>query len=408
MQKLSLLFRHPEFVILIAANLVLGMGYAFVMPYASLFGTRELGLSPLGFGGFMTANAVAGVFLSTLLARWSDTRMSRKAVLMWAAAAGTAAYAAYAYLRDPRILLPVGSVLLGAASVAFSQTFALARDLLARRGAPASDTAFYINAFRLCYALSWTVGPALASFLLARWSFRGTYLAAAGLFAVFLALVALGVERIPPSQASRAAAAALPLSAALRAPGFPAHFLAFVLILACSTMGMMDLPLLIMRSLGGTEAHVGAAYSLAPVFELPLMYYAGVWAGRIPPARIIRWAALLAVVYYAGLASARAPWQVLPLQVLSAAMVAVFSGLAITFFQDFLPGQAGTATNLYSTAARIGSTAGYLLFGALGSASGYRSVFWACAASCACAWAIMHRRRLEVPAPAAASPSGSV
>jgi SET family sugar efflux transporter-like MFS transporter len=143
--------------------------------------------------------------------------------------------------------------------------------------------------------------------------------------------------------------------------------------------------------LNGTEAHVGAAYSLAPIFELPFMYYAGVLAARIPTARIIRWAALLAVLYYGGLASARAPWQVLPLQVLSAALVAVNSGLAITFFQDFLPGQTGTATNLYSAAARIGSIAGYLLFGALGTAFGYRSVFAVCASFCALAWAIMRR-----------------
>jgi SET family sugar efflux transporter-like MFS transporter len=88
---------------------------------------------------------------------------------------------------------------------------------------------------------------------------------------------------------------------------------------------------------------------------------------------------------------AREPWHVYPLQVLSAALVAVTSGLAITFFQDFLPGQAGTATNVYGNAARIGSTAGYLLFGWLGSTLGYRSVFWVCAGFCAAAWAIMRR-----------------
>jgi SET family sugar efflux transporter-like MFS transporter len=241
--------------------------------------------------------------------------------------------------------------------------------------------------------LSWTIGPALGARLLARWSFGGTYLAAAGLYVVFVLIVALGVERLPPSEKSKAAAAALPLSKAFRLPGFLAHFAAFVLILSCSTMGMMNLTLLILNVLRGTEAQVGAAYSLAPIFELPFMYYAGVLATRIPTARLIRWAAVLSVVYYAGLGLAQAPWQVLCLQVLSAAMVAVNSGLAITFFQDFMPGQAGAATNVYSSAARIGSTAGYLLFGALGSAFGYRSVYWVCAGFCACAWAIMHLRR---------------
>lgn len=393
MQKIRLLFRHSEFVILIISNMVLGLAYSFVLPFASLFGTRALRLGPMGIGLFMTANALAGIGISARLARWSDTRFPRKTVLLWSGGAGIASYAAYAYVWNPWILLPISCLLMGVASIAFSQTFALARDLLTRRGVAEGDMPFYINVFRLCYALSWTVGPALGSRLLAQGSFRATYLAAAALFGLFTLILAFGLERIPPSEEAKAAAAALPLSKAVRLPGFLAHFAAFVLILSCSTMGMMNLPLLILRVLGGTERHVGLAYSLAPVFELPFMYYAGLLAARVPTVRIVRWAAVLAVLYYAGLAAAREPWQVLPLQVLSAALVAVNSGLAITFFQDFLPDQAGTSTNLYSIAARFGSIAGYLLFGALGSSFGYRSVFAVCACFCALAWAVMLRWR---------------
>lgn len=410
MKKLSLLARHPEFGILIAANVVLGMAYSFVLPFSSLYGTRGLGLSPMAFGLFMTANALAGIGISVRLSGWSDTRFSRKTVLLLGGTTGALGYVAYALIRDPWTLLPISCLVLGISSVAFSQTFALARDLLSRRNVPAADMPYYMNVFRLCYALAWTIGPALGARLLARWSFAGTYLSAAGLFIVFTLIVAFGVERTPPSEKSKAAAAALPLSKAFRLPGFLAHFAAFVFILACSTMGMMNLTLLILNVLHGTEAQVGAAYSLAPVFELPFMYYAGVLATRIPTARLIRWAAVLAVVYYAGLALAQAPWQVLILQVLSAAMVAVNGGLAITFFQDFMPGQAGAATNVYSAAARIGSTAGYVLFGALGSALGYRSVYWVCAAFCAFAWAIMHNRRRAAPgapSPVAAEKSPS-
>ena len=60
---------------------------------------------------------------------------------------------------------------------------------------------------------------------------------------------------------------------------------------------------------------------------------------------------------------------------------------------QFLPDQAGTATNLHGTAARIGSTAGYLIFGALGATLGYRAVFAVCGVFCATAWLIMVRWR---------------
>ena len=397
MRNVRLLFSHREFAVLLAGNVILGLGYSLVLPFMSIFGTRELGLGPWGFSLFMTANAVTGIFISTRIAGWSDIRFSRKSVLIVGSLAGAAGYAAFGLLRNPWALLPISCVLGGIAGGTFSQTFALARDLLGRRGVPEKEFPFYINVFRLFYALSWTVGPAIGALMLARWSFAVCFLAAAGLFCVFALLVGLGVEKRAPTAQARAAAAAMPMRQAFRLPGFLAHFIAFILILSCATMGMMNLPLLILGPLRGNETHVGWAYSIAPIFELPFMYYAGVLATRLPPARIIRWAALLAVLYYAGLALAGEPWHVYPLQVLSAALVAVTSGLAITFFQDFLPGQAGTATNVYSNAARIGSTAGYLLFGWLGSTLGYRSVFAVCAVFCGAGWIIMRRWPTRIP-----------
>jgi SET family sugar efflux transporter-like MFS transporter len=89
------------------------------------------------------------------------------------------------------------------------------------------------------------------------------------------------------------------------------------------------------------------------------------------------------------------PWQAFPAQVLSAAIVAVTSGVAITFFQDFLPGQPGTATNLYATAQRIGSTTGYLCFGLLTSSFGARGVFACCALVCAAAATLLATGRAD-------------
>jgi MFS transporter, SET family, sugar efflux transporter len=76
-------------------------------------------------------------------------------------------------------------------------------------------------------------------------------------------------------------------------------------------------------------------------------------------------------------------------------------GIAITFFQNFLPEQPGTATNLYSSAGRIGSTVGYLAFGALASAFGHRAVFWACTALSVLALVVLlaGRERRPVPVP---------
>jgi SET family sugar efflux transporter-like MFS transporter len=203
-------------------------------------------------------------------------------------------------------------------------------------------------------------------------------LVAASFFALFTLLVALAVPQLTPSAETRAAAKAQPLWRTLGAPGLLAHFVAFALYFSCGTMGMMNLPLLLVNTLGGNESQIGIAFSVAPCFELPLMVVMGVLATRMPARRLIQGALVVAVVYYCILAFVRVPAQVYPAQFLSAAIVAVTSGVAITFFQDFLPNQPGTATNLYSNAQRIGSTVGYLCFGALTEAFGARGVFVTC------------------------------
>jgi MFS transporter, SET family, sugar efflux transporter len=373
-EVLTTLARTSGALPILGLSLLLGLAYSFVLPFMSLFGTREVGMSALGFGAFMTATSLSSVLLSTWLARWSDMILSRRKVLLLGGVTGALGYVGYAFSRDVWLLTCFGVVFLGLSSVTFGQLFALARDMLERGGIEPRKLPLYMNVVRLFFALAWTVGPALGALLVAR-SFKSAFLAAAGIFVLFTAVVASFVPDVPPSESSRRAARALPLRVAFRNPALAGHFVAFVLFFACSTMGMMNLPLLLLHDLGGSERQIGIAYTVAPVFELPFMLYVGVLATRLRHERLVLLALLIAAAYYAGLALAGAPEHVYVLQIASAAIVAVMSGVAITFFQSFLPEQAGTATNLYSTASRLGSMVGYLSFGAIAGERGHRAVF---------------------------------
>lgn len=368
------LLATPGALPLLALSLLLGLGYSFVMPFISLFGIQEVGMSPLGFGLFMTASSISSVVLSTTLARWSDTVLSRRSVLLLGGVSGAIGYLGYALTREVWLLSVCSVVFLGLSAVTFAQLFALARDTLERGGIPAAQLPLYMNIVRLFFALAWTVGPALGALLVAR-SFTLSFLAAAGILGAFTLLVFLFVPHSPPSEQSRKAASEMPLRVAFRNPVLLAHFLAFALFFACSTMGMMNLPLLLMHDLHGGAEQIGIAYSVAPLFELPFMIYMGVLATRVRHERLVLFAMLLACGYYAGLSITRLPVHVYALQIASAAIVAVMSGVAISFFQTFLPNQAGSATNLYSSASRVGSTLGYLSFGAIAGPLGHRAVF---------------------------------
>jgi SET family sugar efflux transporter-like MFS transporter len=379
----------PGLLVVLFLSVLLGLAYSFVVPFMSLFGTREVGMSHFGFGVFMTTTSVSGIVISTFLARSSDTLWSRKNVLLLGGASGALGYFGYAFVRNPLALTVIGALALGVSSISFGQIFAYARDTLGSSSIEPREIPFYMNFIRLFFALAWTVGPAIAAYLMTHYSFRVTFSAAAFTYVLFCVLVVLFVPWRPPSEASRRAALALPLSVAFKNRQLLAHFVAFCLYFCCSTMGMMNLPLLILGELGGAERDVGIAYSLAPLFELPLMFYVGVLATRVAHEKIIAFAIAVGVVYYAGLSFASAPLHVFLLQALSAGVVAVMSGVAITFFQNYLPDQAGTATNLYSTASRIGSIGGYLGFGSIGGTLGHRAVFGVTVVLCALALAIL-------------------
>jgi SET family sugar efflux transporter-like MFS transporter len=373
------LYTERSFRVLFVLNVLLGFAYSFVLPFMSMFGTIEVGMSKVRFGVFMTLTTGAGVLMGTILARYSDTHFSRRSVLLWGSVSGVAGYLGYAYCRSFVPLLLMGTVVLGLSTSTFSQLFAYARELLAASNIAPAQRAFYMNAFRMFFALSWTVGPMIASWIMVHFSYRGLFLAAAADFAVFAMMVAKTVPTAPPLFAAQAAQSAQSLLKILSRVDLTAHLAAMGLICAATTMSMVNLPLLILETLHGDQVSVGITYSVAPVFEVPFMLYFGWLATRRESVGIVRTGLIIAAIYFAALLFVVQPWQVYLCQILSAAMTAVISGVAITYFQSHLPHHPGTATNLYSNALRVGSTAGYFIFGPVAEHLGYRFVFGICA-----------------------------
>lgn len=381
------LLGNPEMGILMLSNLVLGLAYSFVVPFYSMWGTEHIGMSNWGFGVFMTITSVSNIVISTALARWSDTHVSRRSILLLGCAAGAIGYLGYAFITNVLALTIIGAIALGISSITFAQLFACAREALGRHGIPQHEAPLYMNIFRLLFSLAWTIGPAIAAWVMIHGGYEGIFVVCASFFVILFGIVWLCIPSRPPPAAG--GAARTPLGKVLRRPDLLFYFAAIALVFICITMGMMNLPLMILRILQGTEKDIGIAYSVAPVFELPFMFYFGLLASRGHPAKLIRMGVIIAVAYYALLTQVSQPWHIYPLQILSAAMIAVISGIAITFFQSYIPDQPGTATNLYQTANRIGSTVGYLSFGLLASSIGYRAIFWVCAGLCAIAFALL-------------------
>jgi len=371
--------RRPGFPGLLATSFVLGLAYSFVVPFMSMWGTLAVGMTPLVFGLFMTITSVSAIIISTLLAAWSDSHVARKTVLMLGATGGLIGYSSYAFLRDPLILTIIGSLALGLASVSFSQLFAHAREEYRREENLGADAPLLMSILRVSFSLAWTIGPAIGAAVMSRFSYRGIFLAAAALFGIFF----IGILRYVPHRPHAIATEREyrePLRKVLRRPIIFAHFGGFVLIFAAFAMNMMNLPLLVTQQLDGTARNVGIIFGIAPIVEMPLMIWFGRLASRGHQVALIRFGVFVAVSYFLALTFVRAPWHIYPIQILSAISIAITTNVAITFFQDLLPGQAGIATSIYSNSYSAGNLVGYFCFGVLVQTVGHRGVFWACAA----------------------------
>jgi len=369
---------QPSFLGLLATNFVLGLTSAFILPFVSLWATRDIGMSSFGLGVFMTLNGLAAIGVSTWIARGSDSHFSRRALLMLGAAAGVLGNLAYAHVRNAYALTLIGSTLLALATINFAQLFAHVREELGRESGDA-DVPFSMGVLRACYALAWTVGPPSSALILGRFGYPGIFLATAALYLIFLGCVHRFVKRRPRAAPSEPRVQTGP-SWGLGQPWLLAHAVAFALMFAAFTLKGLNLPLFLTEQLGGTERGVGAAFAISPVFEMAFMLWFGHIAakGRRQERGVILLGALAAVVYFAALSCVEAAWQVYPLQVLNAVAVAVTTSVAIPFFQDLMPRQPGAATSLYSNALRVGSLVGFISFGALAGSSGHTGLFLLC------------------------------
>jgi MFS transporter, SET family, sugar efflux transporter len=371
---------------LLAGAFALGLASSFVIPFLSLWGTRAIGMTPFEFGMFMTVTSLGAVVWSTLLARWSDTRVARRTVLLLAATGGALGYLGYATLTHPLALAATGVLLLGVSAANFPQLFAHAREELARPEYESLDASFAMSVLRAAFALAWTVGPGLGALVVQRFGYRGSFLAASAIFCFYFGVSWASVPSRPPAVAR---ASTPPLARVLTRPLLLAHFAAFALIFAGLSLNLMNLPLLLTSDLGGNESHVGITFAIGPIAEMPLMLWFGRLAARGHQSTIIRLGVLVGVVYFLALAFAHTPSQVYPLQLLNAAAVAVTMSVAIPYFQDLLPGQTGVATSIYTSAYSFGSLLGYFGFGMLVASIGHRGVVLFCAALGALSLAVL-------------------
>ncbi|EMJ8574099.1 sugar efflux transporter SetB [Escherichia coli] len=347
-----------------------GIAGALQTPTLSIFLTDEVHARPAMVGFFFTGSAVIGILVSQFLAGRSDKRGDRKSLIVFCCLLGVLACTLFAWNRNYFVLLFVGVFLSSFGSTANPQMFALAREHADKTG---REAVMFSSFLRAQVSLAWVIGPPLAYALAMGFSFTVMYLSAAVAFIVCGVMVWLFL----PSMQKE-----LPLATGtVEAPRRNRRdtlllFVICTLMWGSNSLYIINMPLFIINELHLPEKLAGVMMGTAAGLEIPTMLIAGYFAKRLGKRFLMRVAAVGGVCFYAGKLMAHSPVILLGLQLLNAIFIGILGGIGMLYFQDLMPGQAGSATTLYTNTSRVGWIIAGSVAGIVAEIWNYHAVFW--------------------------------
>ena len=347
-----------------------GIAGALQTPTLSIFLTDEVHARPAMVGFFFTGSAVIGILVSQFLAGRSDKRGDRKSLIVFCCLLGVLACTLFAWNRNYFVLLFVGVFLSSFGSTAKPQMFALAREHADKTG---REAVMFSSFLRAQVSLAWVIGPPLAYALAMGFSFTVMYLSAAVAFIVCGVMVWLFL----PSMQKE-----LPLATGtVEAPRRNRRdtlllFVICTLMWGSNSLYIINMPLFIINELHLPEKLAGVMMGTAAGLEIPTMLIAGYFAKRLGKRFLMRVAAVGGVCFYAGMLMAHSPVILLGLQLLNAIFIGILGGIGMLYFQDLMPGQAGSATTLYTNTSRVGWIIAGSVAGIVAEIWNYHAVFW--------------------------------
>ncbi|HGX4640304.1 TPA: sugar efflux transporter SetB [Escherichia coli] len=347
-----------------------GIAGALQTPTLSIFLTDEVHARPAMVGFFFTGSAVIGILVSQFLAGRSDKRGDRKSLIVFCCLLGVLACTLFAWNRNYFVLLFVGVFLSSFGSTANPQMFALAREHADKTG---REAVMFSSFLRAQVSLAWVIGPPLAYALAMGFSFTVMYLSAAVAFIVCGVMVWLFL----PSMQKE-----LPLATGtVEAPRRNRRdtlllFVICTLMWGSNSLYIINMPLFIINELHLPEKLAGVMMGTAAGLEIPTMLIAVYFAKRLGKRFLMRVAAVGGVCFYAGMLMAHSPVILLGLQLLNANFIGILGGIGMLYFQDLMPGQAGSATTLYTNTSRVGWIIAGSVAGIVAEIWNYHAVFW--------------------------------
>ncbi|EET8163298.1 sugar efflux transporter SetA [Escherichia coli] len=350
---------------------MMGVAGALQAPTLSLFLSREVGAQPFWIGLFYTVNAIAGIGVSLWLAKRSDSQGDRRKLIIFCCLMAIGNALLFAFNRHYLTLITCGVLLASLANTAMPQLFALAREYADNS---AREVVMFSSVMRAQLSLAWVIGPPLAFMLALNYGFTVMFSIAAGIFTLSLVLIAFMLPSV--ARVELPSENALSMQGGWQDSNVRMLFVASTLMWTCNTMYIIDMPLWISSELGLPDKLAGFLMGTAAGLEIPAMILAGYYVKRYGKRRMMVIAVAAGVLFYTGLIFFHSRMALMTLQLFNAVFIGIVAGIGMLWFQDLMPGRAGTATTLFTNSISTGVILAGVIQGAIAQSWGHFAVYW--------------------------------
>ncbi|EQB7866900.1 sugar efflux transporter [Citrobacter amalonaticus] len=354
---------------------MMGVAGALQAPTLSLFLSREVGAQPFWVGLFYTVNAIAGIGVSLALAKRSDSQGDRRKLILFCCLMAIGNALLFAFNRHYLTLITCGVLLASLANTAMPQLFALAREYA---DSSAREVVMFSSVMRAQLSLAWVIGPPMAFMLALNYGFTVMFSIAAAIFVLSFILIAFMLPSV--ARVEQPADAPVIQTGGWQDKNVRMLFIASTLMWTCNTMYIIDMPLWISAELGLPDKLAGILMGTAAGLEIPIMILAGFYVKRFGKRRMMLIAVTAGVLFYLGLIFFHSHQALLILQLFNAAFIGIIAGIGMLWFQDLMPGRAGSATTLFTNSISTGVILAGVIQGAVAQSYGHFAVYWVIAA----------------------------
>lgn len=387
-----IILRTPAMRVATVTLLASGLTYGATLPFLSIVGIHEFGMSDSSLSLLLFATALANLIYGVVLAIFSDMVSDRKPMLLAVLVAGMLGFGLIYLVPHMAVFVFCAVLLIPISNASYSLIFAFIRNHTLPLGA---HEATQVNqVVRATFSASWAIIPGVIAFWLAG---SPSMLPAWGFSAVVCIFSFSIVLLFMPSARRAADAPKVLFFESLRTatrPGILARITSLSLVIASSRLIAVVQPLVIVGIAGGTLTDVGLVAGACAALEIPSIL---IWGMLLKHLSVVQ-AMVIGAMIYAGfmvlLGLASEPWHVYALLLPNAFGVSAILSLPLTYYQDLLQDRPGLGTSLNQISAFLSnamSAAGF----ALGAAwLGYSHTAWLGVGMVlvGCAWLVMLER----------------